>query len=88
MAKRPQTHNSRWTPEQDVQLKNMVAGGFSSAEIANYFGRTISSIYSRKIVLGLKGRKPMGTIRIPSNFPTLTKGDKEGTSNCWQKCVR
>ena len=56
MAKRPQTHHSRWTPEQDTQLKNMVAGGFSSAEIANFFGRTLTSIYSRKLILGLKGR--------------------------------
>lgn len=61
MAKRPQTHNSRWTPEQDVQLKNMVAGGFTSAQIANYFGRTISSIYSRKIILGLKERTKRST---------------------------
>lgn len=61
MAKRPQTHHSRWTSEQDIQLKNMVAGGFSSAEIANYFGRTISSIYSRKLVLGLEGRLKRST---------------------------
>jgi len=61
MEKRPQTHHSRWTSEQDVQLKNMVAGGFTSAQIANYFGRTISSIYSRKLVLGLEGRMKRST---------------------------
>ena len=61
MAKKPQIHHSRWTSEQDIQLKNMVVGGFSSAEIANYFGRTISSIYSRKLVLGLEGRLKRST---------------------------
>lgn len=61
MVKKPKTHNSRWTPEQDVQMKNMVAGGFTSAQIANFFGRTISSIYSRKIILGLKERTKRST---------------------------
>jgi hypothetical protein len=61
MEKRPKTHHSRWTPEQDVQMKNMVAAGFTSAQIANFFGRTISSIYSRKLVLGLEGRMKRST---------------------------
>jgi len=61
MAKKPKTHHSRWTPEQDVQFKNMVAGEFTSAQVANFFGRTLNSIYSRKIVLGLKDRLKRST---------------------------
>jgi hypothetical protein len=72
MAKKPITHQSSWTPEQETILRNMFAAGNTTAEIAVFLGRTRASVYTRKYQLGLEGR-----------ISRSTKSQTQGSVRAW-----
>jgi hypothetical protein len=61
---KPDFLNLRWSESDDQLLKDMIAKGADGTTIANALGRTRSSIFNRKYVLGIDGkmkRSPKGT---------------------------
>jgi hypothetical protein len=54
--KMPRTYK-HWTKEEDRLLRDLRAERYSSKRIANYMGRTKSSISNRISILGLPVRK-------------------------------
>lgn len=77
MAKKPITHHSSWTPEQEQVLRNMFAAGNSTAQIAVFLGRTRASVYTRKYLLGLEGR-----------ITRSTKSQTQASVRAWTKKKR
>ncbi len=64
MKKKPDFMNLRWSANDDQMLRDMIARGIDGSTIAKALGRTRSSIFGRKLVLGIEGkikRSPKGT---------------------------
>jgi hypothetical protein len=53
MAKKPEFLHMRWSEADDRQLTEMVKQGKNGTQISKALGRTRSSVYNRKFVLGL-----------------------------------
>lgn len=81
MAKKPITHQSSWTPEQETILRNMFAAGNTTAEIAVFLGRTRASVYTRKYQLGLEGRISRSTKSQTQGSVRAWTQKKKGKSN-------
>lgn len=61
-----ENNSSRWTPQEDNYLKIALEEKLPSSEVAARLGRSISSVTTRKWVLGLDGRfgrSPKGSTR-------------------------
>ena len=56
MSYRPTSNFKRWTSEEDTILREMIANGKNSAQIARTLGRTRVSIFARKAKLGINDR--------------------------------
>ena len=63
-TEKPDFMNLRWSENDDQMLRDMIARGIDGSTIAKALGRTRSSIFGRKLVLGIEGkikRSPKGT---------------------------
>jgi hypothetical protein len=52
----PERHSQRWTKNEDIMLIDSVNAGLNSKQIARRLDRTVPSIWSRKVTLGLDKR--------------------------------
>jgi FixJ family two-component response regulator len=52
----PERHSQRWTNREDQLLVSSVKAGLSSKQIARKLDRTVASIWSRKVILGVDTR--------------------------------
>jgi hypothetical protein len=52
----PERHSQRWTKKEDQLLTDSIKAGLSSKQIAKRMDRTVPSIWSRKVTLGLDTR--------------------------------
>jgi hypothetical protein len=77
-----ENNSSRWTPKEDAYLRMAVEQGLCAAEVGAKLGRSISSIQSRKYVLGIEGRftpsprglKRTATQRVKRERPNMELG--------------
>lgn len=63
-TEKPDFLNLRWSENDDKMLRDMIARGTDGTTIAKALGRTRSSVFNRKLVLGIEGkiaRSPKGT---------------------------
>lgn len=63
-TEKPDFLNLRWSENDDKMLRDMIARGTDGTTIAKALGRTRSSVFNRKLVLGIEGkitRTPKGT---------------------------
>jgi len=61
---KPDFLNLKWSESDDQLLKDMIAKGANGTTIANALGRTRSSVFNRKYILGIEGkikRSPKGS---------------------------
>ena len=71
-TEKPDFMNLRWSENDDKMLREMIERGVDGSTIATALGRTRSSIFGRKLVLGIEAkikRSPKGTA-TPLTFGT------------------
>jgi hypothetical protein len=80
MSYRPTSNFKRWTSEEDTILREMIANGKNSAQIARTLGRTRVSIFARKAKLGINGKMaPARGSQMPYTHGTKTRnGNHKG----------
>jgi hypothetical protein len=80
MTYRPTSNFKRWTSEEDQILRDMVARGKNSAQIAKFLGRTRVSIFARKSKLGIDAKMaPARGSEMPYTHGTKTRnGNHKG----------
>lgn len=80
MSYRPTSNFKRWTSEEDTILREMIANGKNSAQIARTLGRTRVSIFARKSKLGIDDKMaPARGSQMPYTHGTKTRnGNHKG----------
>ena len=68
------SNNALWTKKDDAILKEMASNKSTTAQIAVSLGRTKSSVWGRKSMLGIKGR--LASSKGQSLFAPTTLGTK------------
>ena len=69
------SNNALWTKKDDAILKEMASNKSTTAQIAVSLGRTKSSVWGRKSMLGIKGR--LASSKGQSLFAPTTLGTKK-----------
>jgi hypothetical protein len=70
------SNNKSWSKNDDATLKEMASKGSSTSQIAIALGRTKSSVWARKYVLGLKIR--LSSSRGNNIYAPVSVGTKKG----------
>jgi hypothetical protein len=56
LGRKPANYFKRWTPAEDLSLRDMVEAGKNTRQIARELGRSGPSIWGRKQFLGIESR--------------------------------
>ena len=70
-------NNTRWTAEEIAKLEKMVRSGFSRAKVCKKLGRTPSSVSTKKMALGLRGRLGRATRAEMMGAQPITPNNNE-----------
>ena len=73
------SNNALWTKKDDAILKEMASNKSTTAQIAVSLGRTKSSVWGRKSMLGIKGR--LASSKGQALFAPTTLGTKKRSTS-------
>jgi hypothetical protein len=64
MGRRPGGVWRRWTVDEEARLRQLVGEGLRAEEIGRRLGRTVSAVWERSQLMGLRLRKPPSARRL------------------------